>query len=235
MSWNVCWEALTGTKSKKLDKTHCINNNENICKLNIKKIIEEKIDISYDFIFLQEITENLWKSLDIKTDLYNIIYNDIKPSGVITLVKKIYNIKKIINDNLLKSRKDIRPFSIIILSNNIILVNVHFPHKYESQIKSIDTLKKNLLINKKTKILMCGDFNNNDPTKLPNFTFKFNIIDKQINTCCIKNNNNDYKLSYDHIYSNFKFMKYKTLSDRKILLYNNLISDHLPIFSYGIL
>ena len=242
MSWNVCWEALDAAKSRKLDRTSCKVANKNMCAENIKKIIQQKLDESYDFICLQEIHKSQWDVLDIKTPSHTVIFNDIKRAGIITIIRNDYYIENKIKGNLIESLVDIRPYTILMLSNNMILINVHFPHWDEYQINSIDTIKNQLdkisdKINSDTKFLICGDFNNNDPTLLPNFKFllpypfEFNQTENQINTCCITNKYKTFKLSYDHIYSNLKNIKYETLGDDDLGLYNLFISDHLPLFA----
>jgi len=237
MSWNVCWEALDGVKSRKLDRSSCIVDAKNICAVNIKKIIQQKLDESYDFICLQEIRRSQWNKLDIKTPAHTVIFNDIKRAGIITIIRNDYYIENKLRGNLIDLSSDIRPYTILTLTNNMILINVHFPHWNKYQIASINTIKSQLenKTNSDTKIIMCGDFNNNDPTLLPNFKlmlpypFEFNKTNKQINTCCIKNKHKSFKLSYDHIYSNLKNIKYKTLNDDNLDLYN--LSDHLPLFT----
>lgn len=242
MSWNVCWEALDGVKSHNLDRTNCIVADQNMCAENIKKIIQQKIDESYDFICLQEIRKSQWEKLDINTPSHTVIFNDIDRAGIITLIRNDYYIEKKLRGNMIDLLIDLRPCTILVLSNNMVLINVHFPHWDEYQIASIDTIKLELerisdKINTETKFIMCGDFNNNDPTLLPNFKFmlpypfEFNQIENQINTCCITNKHKTFKLSYDHIYSNLKNIKYETLGDDDLALYHLFISDHLPLFA----
>ncbi len=242
MSWNVCWEALEGAQSHNLDKTDCKVANINICAENIKKIIQQKLDESYDIICLQEIRQSQWENLNISTPSHTVIFNDIKFAGIITIIKNDYNIENKLKGNLIDPSYDIRPYTILVLSNNMILINVHFPHLTENQIDSIDTIKNQLeklsnKINLNTAFLICGDFNNNDPSLLPNFkfilpySFKFNKIKNKINTCYISDNHRMYKLSYDHIYSNLKNINYKTLNDDDLAKYQLFFSDHLPLFA----
>ena len=94
MSWNVCWEALDGVKSHNLDRTNCIVADQNMCAENIKKIIQQKIDESYDFICLQEIRKSQWEKLDINTPSHTVIFNDIDRAGIITLIRNDYYIEK---------------------------------------------------------------------------------------------------------------------------------------------
>lgn len=242
MSWNVCWEALDGAKSSNLDRTNCNIEDKNICAQNIKKIIQQKIDESYDFICLQEIRKSQWEKLDIDVPSHTVIFNDIEYAGIITIIRNDYLIESKIRGNLINPSIDLRPCTILVLINNMILINVHFPHWDEYQMESIDTIKFELekisdKINLDTKFIMCGDFNNNDPTLLPNFNFMLpypfvlNQTEKQINTCCITNKYKIFGLSYDHIYSNLKNIKYETLGDDDLAIYQLFISDHLPLFA----
>lgn len=87
MSYNVCWEALTATRSRNLDMTFCKPNKENKCLKSIIMTIDNKLKQNYDFICLQEISSTLWHKISINMNLenYNIIHKDILPSGVLIL------------------------------------------------------------------------------------------------------------------------------------------------------
>jgi exonuclease III len=242
MTWNVCWEALDGAKSRKLDKSECKIKGKNICLENIKKIIQEKIDESYDIICLQEIRKSQWKKLELIVPSHTVIFNDIERAGIITIINKKYKIKNKFVGNLIDYSIDLRPYTIVLLDNNLVLINVHFPHQNNLQIDAIQNLKSQIYrlskyINSDTKFLMCGDFNNNDPTLLTGFnsllpfSLKFISLENQINTCCVTNSHKSYTLSYDHIYSNLKNIKYETLGDDNLVLYDVFISDHLPLFA----
>ncbi len=242
MTWNVCWEALDGARSKKLNKTNCVVNNKNICVENISNLIHEKITQSYDFICLQEIRKVQWEKLQIETPGYNIIYNDVEPAGIVTIIKNKYRVIAQRKGNLINLTIDARPYTILILDNNMILINLHMPHKDKYQIDSLSNLKRQLdiledKINDKTIFVMCGDFNNSDPKLLPNFRellpypFEFYPTEKQINSCCITNWGNYYTESFDHIYSTLKTIKYETINDDTLLLMDIYNSDHLPIFA----
>jgi len=233
MTWNVCWEALEGAVSSKLDRTSCKVDDINVCSNNIKKIIQEKINDLYDIICLQEINKKKWDELEIDAPYHTIIFNDIKQAGMITIISNKYLVTNEIKGNLVDISIDIRPYTILLLNSNIVLINVHFPHENSLQISAIENIKSQilLLINSETIFFICGDFNNNNPTMLPNFNFRINPNKHQINTCCAKNTNISYKSSYDHIYSNLKNIKYETLNTDDLTLYKSFISDHLPLFT----
>jgi hypothetical protein len=259
MSWNVQWEALDG------EKRNCIVNNINVCSKNIAKIIQIIIDEDYDFILLQEITHKQWEKLNININInqYHIIYNDnFTPAGIITIINKKYTLQNqtIIRDDL--GNHDRRPFTIIPLNDNIILINVHCPHNNNKQTyeKAFDILKTKIntikSINKDTKFIIGGDFNIDNSSlnpfdllkkmKINNInTINFNINDETLNTCCDTSMNRPF----DHIYSNFTYLNYnKDLTNNIYKLYYKnkspifssdhlpiFSSDHLPIFSYGII
>ena len=91
-------------------------------------------------------------------------------------------------------------------------------------------------VNKKTIFIICGDFNNNDPTEIPIFNDLLKIFGrklkkepKTIKTCCVPNGKK-HSLSFDHIYisSNGEYDKYRTIEKEEK---NKYMSDHLPILA----
>lgn len=242
MTWNVCWEALEGVKSRNLNKLNCVVDTKNLCVENISKLIQEKIAESYDIICLQEIRKVQWDRLGIEIPGYTIIFNDVDPAGIITIIKDSYKIVDQRKGNLIDLTIDARPYTILLLDNNMVLINLHMPHGDRNQTNSIDNLKIQIealgdKINNQTTFIMCGDFNNGDPSLLPNFNrllpypFEFNPTEKQINSCCISNWSKYYTESFDHIYSTLKTLKYETINDDTLLLMDIYNSDHLPIFA----
>jgi endonuclease/exonuclease/phosphatase family metal-dependent hydrolase len=123
-----------------------------------------------------------------------------------------------------------RPYMILVFSENIILINLHLSHVDQYKcFKKLQVELNNLkpYVNEKTIFIICGDFNNNDPTKIYTFNNLLKIFNrklkkepKTINTCCIPNGKK-YNLSFDHIYisSNGEYDKYRTIKKmRKINL-----------------
>ena len=227
MTYNVCWEVFTGKNKHITNITNIIN------------IINKRIEDNYDFICLQEISDVQWNiiSQNMVLDNYKIIIKKINPAGIIILYNKTYSLVKKYSGNLINTNLDKRPY-LILLFDNIILINIHMPHIKQAQ--SFDIIQNKLLkiksfINKNTKFIICGDFNNTKPLSIDTF---YNMLKpfgkkiyhepKKINTCCVPNDK-IYRLSYDHIFiSGGKYLKYKTLPKTEMHLD---MSDHIPLFA----
>ncbi len=270
MTYNISWELLESVDSGRLDMSHCklSSASDNECSNNIAKIIcqigickinsNESNQQLYDFINLQEILnkKNQWVYLENKINQleptflqnYNIEFTEDLPAGIITLYNKNkYNLIYKLDGKL--SFSDNRPYQILVFKENIININVHFPHFSFKQEEALQILSCQLNKLKlvpllagidftEYKIIMSGDFNNNDPTQLMNFPLlligfgkTFYREPNKLVTCCSPHN---YNKSYDHIYySDCQASEYKTLNDSEYFIKSNkkMMSDHLPVFA----
>ncbi len=233
-----------------------------ISQLGINKISKPDCKYLYDFVFLQEIvnSENQWACLEKEINKlepeflknFNIEYTEDLPAGIITLYNKnyyhlIYKLQGKLSKNDLLA--DHRPWQILVFEENIIVINVHFPHLVNYQEEALNILKHNI---KKVKELiginfsnynffLAGDFNNGDPSQLQNFPlllvdFKklFYIEPTKLLTCCVPNDFPTYDKSYDHIYSSISpAIFYHTLNQTETFSNSDLImmSDHIPVFA----
>ena len=190
VTYNLCWEGLEAEKKKpfgkgKIDMSHCIVNNKNICISNIANILTNSSN--YDFILLQEIVENQWSKLLIAIkdfmpnfeEHYKWILtnqNGDKKAGIMVIYNKKYSIKYQMEGELETAEISIsnkiggRPYQIIIFNENLVVLNVHFPHKedikpyinFEKTLSTkLNTELRNIieLKNPKYQIIMGGDFN----------------------------------------------------------------------------
>ena len=240
MTYNVCWEAIEAKKGN-IDMTKCKVKNKNKCLSNITKIINNRLEEDYDFICLQEINSTQWTNIsdNMMIDDYNTIKKEVGPAGIITLYNNKYNLVKKYSGNLTDNHIDERPYMILVFNENIILISLHLSHIQQDE--CFEKLQKKLnyvkpYVNHKTIFIICGDFNNNDPTKIPSFNDLLKIFNrklkkepKTIKTCCIPNDDK-YNMSFDHIYisSNGKYDKYRTIDKNEK---NKYMSDHLPILA----
>ncbi len=273
LTYNVGWESLESFNSSKLDMSHCKESNINqnkctiniahiICQLGINKISKPDCKYLYDFVFLQEIvnSENQWACLEkeinkLEPDFlknFNIEYTEDLPAGIITLYNKnyyhlIYKLQgKLLEHDLLA---DHRPWQILVFEENIIVINIHFPHLVNYQEEALKILKHNI---KKVKelvgdkfsnynFILGGDFNNGDPSQLQNFPLLLTEFKKlfyaeptKLLTCCVPHDFPTYDKSFDHIYSSISQANfYQTLD--KINSFTNgdliMMSDHIPVFA----
>lgn len=179
MTYNLCWENLSGIKDKVLN-TNCImnkvmNKDVNLCKNNIEGIIND--NGPFDFIGLQEASENHFGENIIflaNNNNYKFIYNNNNNGGMYTL----YNNKKYIlisyiiyyfDDN--RGRPWISSiFKNICTNKKICVINVHCGHyrDYSELSKRIDEIQVPKDYEENTRIIMLGDFNN--------FKYKVNKI-----------------------------------------------------------
>jgi exonuclease III len=141
ISYNVCWEALEGMKSKFLDMTYCGKSPNNTCVNNIAKIIAfdglKLINNIYDFICLQEIKNIPSQLIELEKDINNInpnfllnykyVITQINIAGIITMYNKNkYTLIKSLDCNF-DSTAD-RPFHILLFKEGIIYINLHAPN-----------------------------------------------------------------------------------------------------------
>ena len=254
LSYNVCWEALYGIKSKKLNMKHCNKeyiNGINICMNNIINIIMvglTKLDIiEYDFINLQESSDLLIKKILEKNNNYFVQQVTYNLETMSSLYSKKYSIPKIYSGDLDEGR----PYLILLFKKEqIININVHMPHSYTKQINAINILKRALdEINKEYplnnyRIFISGDFNNTNPFLNLNITSIINKFGKRFynepkyNLTCCDGINGSFNNGYDHIYdTNNSSVYYELLTkadydlyidNKKDILY---MSDHLPIYA----
>lgn len=227
LSYNIFWEALMAAKTMK----HCIINNNNKCVDNIAVIIHYCIDKDFDFIGLQEITENQYNDIlkfkletNSKLKNYNIVFTSIydntgkSKAGIVTLY---YNKYKLIyyNGGRFKnvSVKETRVYQYLIFDNNLIFINLQLPHADKYDNYDSNSIKNNIThifnnINKYIKnkdynnikdykIIIIGDFNNDESFK--NFKlYKYGFI--MPNTGFpITCCYNHFNKKFDNIYSTF--------------------------------
>jgi len=237
LTYNIFWKI----HDIKDDTNYCLKNNQNKCIENCREIIlslgKEKNELypNYDFIALQETSIKHLKKINLPKDFiknYKYKYSKVGPNTVITLYHKKYTPIKTIKVNL-SNLSDCRPYLITFFKENIIHINVHFPH-HDFQLaflKLFDKLPKN----NKYKVIICGDFNHEPNIKSLNYLFnpiKF-IKNKKIKTCCKLYSSNKYSSNSDIIFTNIsKPSVYKTINSKKYII-NNIpfMSDHLPIYS----
>lgn len=237
MTYNVCWEALEAVKTG-IDMKFCKVKTKNKCAINISSIINNKLKQEYDFICLQEINIKQWDNIstNMALDNYNILKKEILPSGMLILYHNKYTLIKKYSGNLVDTLRDKRPYIISLFTNNIVVINIHMPHKqqYNAFIRlQIKLYKLKPYVNKHTIFIICGDFNNIQPQRIASFSEllllfnqTINIEPYKINTCCVPNGTK-YELSLDHIFisSNAQYLKYKTIVKK-----DRYMSDHLPLF-----
>ena len=254
LTYNVCWECISGSNkgSAKIQGLKCSKtkkiNNKNLCYRNVSKIASYK---KYDIIGLQEANLNLANNIIKKLGNYYkivysksckeysiIIYNSLKLkkigrsiSGQIEECGRAYLYQKFIDK---KSNK------------NIVVGNFHGPHlEYDWIIKYI--LKSNKMADKKSKIILFGDFNQKISTqyKIKKTKQLISPINYSIKTSTNKDTLKNIKeTSYieniDNILlsNNIKLIKGpETLSNIKNILLpkdsnyklSNYSSDHRPI------
>jgi len=256
MTYNVSWESLESVNSGRLDMTHCKVKDINLCVDNIAQIIG-KIGIKknnsnlFDFIALKEINDskNQWVSLQNKMNplllsKMNVEFTKIGKAGIITMYDKKYSLITKIEGNL-STGNDIRPYHILVFNQNIIFINLHMPHQKQNESFKIiyNQIKKIIQINQKLinyKIIMGGDFNNNNPIEFKYyqkisqlFEIKLNQEPNKLTSCCTNISKSTYQKTYDHIFSNLQYLTYYTLEPIDYFESNDkkMMSDHLPIFA----
>ena len=242
LTYNTNWKNMFGEKDA--PNPLCRKNNVNgekksVCASNVVNLIKKQLPL--DFIFIQEaITDEF----DILKDSFEFIITQSGPEKIHTLINKIYGKPlKVIPGEFEKGR----PFHIIILSDKLCLINVHFGHNKDlkSELKIIQKqFEKNYdkVLIKKMRIIMGGDFNMNIK-ELPKFLGKNYKKTKTKGTCCISGQRFNfvdksvlrgiYNLkNIDHIFDSDDEIVYSLtlfpFDDSGLLL---PASDHLAVFA----
>ena len=241
LSYNTFWKIMDPSP----DKNFCLKNSKNICSNNVKEIIlnigKEKNEIypNYDFISLQECSLKNLKKLNFPSQFinnYKKSSSKYKSNTIITLYNKKYHPIKKFKGNLSNS-KDHRPFLILIFKENIIHINVHFPHFdiEKAYLKLFKILFKIPQFNN-YQIIFNGDFNHPPDIKIINkimYPHKF-FKNPKLNTCCFEHKHDEYTERFDNIFTTISKPKiYKTLKKKSKYIINHtpLMSDHLPVYS----
>jgi len=159
-----------------------VNGEKNsVCASNVVDLIKKQLPL--DFIFIQEaITDDF----NVFKDNFEFIITQSGPEKLYTMINKEYGKPlKVICGEFEKGR----PFHIIVLSNKLCLINVHFGHNknLKTELKIIknsfeNNYDKDLI--KKMRIIMAGDFNMSIK-ELPKFLGKSYMQTKTKGTCCI--------------------------------------------------
>jgi hypothetical protein len=270
LTYNLSWEALesktstNGDGSTRLDMSHCKLNEINTCTQNIAYILlntkpENEI---YDFIALQEVknTESQWLVLQneiIKLsptffDNYNIEFSEYDKAGLVSIYNKKYILLFKTFDYYSDENNKINLFQILVFQQ-IIFINVHFPHNNQENFVQLITKKLLEIQNKfgnNFRIILAGDFNNINPLIIPGFSnlingFTKNTLFESVNTiqtcekdnisqqCIISGYKQNYNILPDHIFDNY-FNDYEYYT-RNFNFYTDdmkpLMSDHLPVYA----
>ena len=250
ITYNLCWEAFAGTKTR-IDMRKCITHTDDIninkCVINVGKIILNFTD-DYDFMAFQEVSNKDVERINFpKLFIEKYYFENCKQNmdKVVTYYNKNkYTIKKVIKGNICFSKYEKRAYLGIIFNEKIIIINVHFPHKnYNKIIKKLIKLfsQEEEFSDPDYNIIICGDFNHEPDVKYMNRQlYKNNILNKKFyeknnhfNTCCKPGGT--YSVQFDNIFTTCeKPIIYKTLTAEEIGLYtkNNFTytSDHLPVY-----
>jgi len=235
LTYNTNWKNMYGKK----DALNPLCRKKSYCATNVVNLIKQQLPL--DFIFIQE---GLTSEFDVLKDSFEFIITKAEPESIYTLINKSYpKPQKIICGEFEKGR----PFHIIILSENLCLINVHFGHNKDliSELKIIKkTFEENFdkTLIKKMRIIMGGDFNM--PIKeIPKFFDKNLKKTKTKGTCCISSKKFNFidKNVIRGIY-NFKNIDYIFDSDNDIVYSLTLFpfddsglllpaSDHIAVFA----
>lgn len=233
--------------SKNYDKNYDKNKHDNLpwCTYQLSKSIKNKFKNNIDIIGIQEIepTKTGEMTLNFLNNIYgknNYLYSksELKMNNVITAYKKneweiIYT--KTINTSDVEDRPCL--INIILnkkINKKIIVINIHYPHRYERKYKifqefldEISTILKNELNNDfNFNIVLLGDLNqvlDNNEYKILNKNVKF--IGKAPVTCCYFEPN---KLNYSNRPGDY-ILSTNPVSNIKEI--NTIGSDHKPVFS----
>jgi len=243
LSYNTYWKIMDPSP----DKNACLLNSRNVCRDNVAEIIlsiglekDEKYP-KYDFISLQECTLKNFKKLDFPSNFINKYqkkYSKVSKNYVITLYLSKYHPIKTYRGNL-STPNDYRPFLIIVFKENLIHINVHFPHyNVKEGYKRLQDILYKIpqFYDPKYNLIFNGDFNHQPNFKFINAAFKPHKIfnSPRLHTCCREKGHDEYEERFDNIYTTIaKPIIYRTL--KNVRKYNRgenvLMSDHLPVYS----
>ena len=248
LTYNVCWERMDGElgPKSKTDGKKCLRKNKNICRHNVVNYIkyiskEEKLDI----ICLQEET-NINK--DSKLPLFHHYYTKGDKESMITYwnKKKYQVISKYHTDFEIDDKwNKNRPIQILFLQNKstkqiTILFNIHAGHdtwndftNFIKIINKIEFTKKEKDYLKKRRIIICGDFNNENPIKDGRLNNKVIFGKRRFYnqtkepTCCYNFEERKPIRKLDHILTTSKCSAYHIHYINKHKY--GYFSDHIPV------
>jgi hypothetical protein len=249
LTYNTNWKNMFGEKDapNPLCRKNSVNGGKNsvnggknsVCASNVVDLIKKQLPL--DFIFIQEA---ITSEFDILKDSFEFIITQSGPEKIHTMINKEYGKPlKVISGEFEKGR----PFHIIVLSNKLCLINVHFGHNKDLK-SELKIIKKTFEDNydkkeiKKMRIIMAGDFNMSIK-ELPKFLGKSYMKTKTKGTCCISGQKFNfvdksvlrgiYNLkNIDHIFDSSNEIVYSLtlfpFDDQGLLL---PASDHLAVFA----
>jgi len=246
LSWNISWEAMTGTITSGVT-TACPRRSTGItiCLENIVSVIDNASQ-PYDFICLQEAAK--WNNIYSLSNRLRVMSHRVTKSGYEEMVT-FYDPNKYkldtgdyeISGHLGESG---RPLLILFFNNNLCVINMHPGHGSDflrfdrhlvrilSGLYGVNNFIKKL---QTYNIIMAGDMNMEPSTGNtfiiltdPYFKIPGGRILKSVNhmkTCCNPSLNSSYGMfgAYDQILTTYSYIKSEILSP------NKLASDHLPI------
>lgn len=168
-SWNISWEAMTGTNTR-VSGIQCIINDSNVCLQNVINITKQHI--LCDFIALQEAEHWNHIFINFNSTHNSVLTEQIINSNSLTTAKLLtfYHKKYILNDKIEGNmhHHEGRPFMILFFDNNkLCVINLHSGH---GELKNFDNYVKKSLNSHVNKdqlikklayydIIMMGDFN----------------------------------------------------------------------------
>ena len=235
LTWNTNWKNMLGKK----DAPNPLCRKKLYCAMNVVDFIKKQLPL--DFIFIQE---GMTDEFNVLKDDFNFIITKSGPETIHTLINRSYPKPiKVIAGEFEKGR----PFHIIILTENLCLINVHFGHNKDlrSELKIIKkTFEKDYDKDKikLMRIIMAGDFNMSIKD-LPRFLNKDFKKTKTKGTCCISGQKFNFvdkdvirtiynMKNIDHIFDSAGEPQYSLtlfpFDDRGMLL---PASDHLAVFA----
>jgi hypothetical protein len=235
LTWNTNWKNMLGKK----DAPNPLCRKKSYCATNVVEFIKKQLPL--DFIFIQE---GMTDEFNVLKDDFNFIITKSGPETIHTLINKSYQKPiKIISGEFEKGR----PFHIIILTEKLCLINVHFGHHKDlrSELKIIKKIFEKEYDKDKIKlmrIIMAGDFNMYIKD-LPRFLNKEFKKTKTKGTCCISGQKFNFvdkdvirgiynMKNIDHIFDSAGEPQYSLtlfpFDDQGLLL---PASDHLAVFA----
>lgn len=242
LTYNVCWERMDGElgPKSKLDGTKCIKKGRNVCRHNVVDYIEyitqkEKLDI----ICLQEET-NINMDIKLRGFKYYLTIGDKEPMITYYRTKNLKIISKYETEFGPNRPIQIIFFQIIKTKEIIVLFNIHAGHdswndftNFIKVIKKINfsKIEKEYLKNK--RIIICGDYNNQNPIKdgkLNNkVIFGNRLFYNQTKeaTCCYNFQERKPIQKIDHILTTSKLSAYHIHYVNKQKY--GYFSDHIPV------